>query len=211
MRGKKVWIKQKKKRVNESTSCLSVNDLVRLNARIYEILHINSNIGFCFTRQKNVKKTHDVHQTKRLKTDQKKNNSYCPEGKLRKKKISSKCAQHFSNPFSFACLNFSIRISIEPNSKIIISAAQWKKTIPKPIIFIFQRWRKKTHPRIKTKWFMVWYGMNRDSMQTKLRNQKWTCVHNCSLREIYIGPNQTISLAFIFGPTFEDYRKRHIL
>lgn len=37
-------------------------------------------------------------------------------------------------------------------------------------------------------------------MQTKLKNQKWTCVHdsqcNCSLHEIYIGPNQTISLFY---------------
>ena len=80
--------KQKRTRVNESTSCLSVNDLVRLNARIYEILHINSNIGFCFTRQKNVKKTQRRTSNKKNEDRLKKKLFMLPRREVEKEKKS---------------------------------------------------------------------------------------------------------------------------
>lgn len=67
------------------------------------------------------------------------------EGKLRKEKKSpyKYVRQHFSNPFSLLALFFLFRIRIEPNQKLLSrKCTMVKKTIPKLIIFIFQRYKR---------------------------------------------------------------------
>lgn len=160
-----------------------------------------------FTRQRNEqqkKKLSFIKQNEMIK-DRKKI-IHIAEGKLRKRKKSplNTCSNTFQTLFHYSPLFFDSN-SYWTESKIIISQctmALGKKTIPKLIIFIFQKneeknfrgWRekKRTKPNVVR-------PSDRDGMQTKLKNQKWTCVHNskcnCFLHMnlIYIGPNQTIS------------------
>lgn len=140
--------------VNETTSCLSVNDLVRLNARIYKILHTNSNIGFCLR----VKRTRRGRRKKKalfIKRLKDRHYSYWPEGKLRRKKNLLKMrATLFAKPFFIICRSFvSLAQSTFISNRIQKLLSQMhndernKKTIPKLIIFIFQKVEKK---RVRT-------------------------------------------------------------
>lgn len=78
------------------------------------------------------------------------------EGKLRKEKnlLINTCGNTFQTLFHCSPLFFLFRIRIEPNQKLLSrKCTMVKKTIPKLIIFIFQRYKrmKKKLPRMKTK------------------------------------------------------------
>lgn len=131
-----LWIKQNKKcRINESTSCnLSVNDFVRLNARIYKVLHMNSNIGYCL-RVKEMWKKADNSQTKRLETDKKKTTTttifILPRREIEKeRKNLLKMRATLFKPFSLCSPLFFDRKSYWTESEkknIIISNLQWNR------------------------------------------------------------------------------------